>query len=233
MKLEHPIERIDLYPYPNRGDLQGRDMLMAIRFNDPDSAELAYREWRNLVAEIDKEESIGLFVAFPDNHKSDLRCLCSLPKKPKYGTVDNLQQKTAGVIAGIAKVQDHIRELCKEQGWRLIDFAEMQTEVDSYFEVLRSKGHKERSLTVQEIPNNGGYGIFSRGVSTVTAQKFDVETAKKRALEEGPTGWWTLDEIREYANDPESSRLYEQAMNDMGFRRHKTHPGQWARTKRR
>ena len=54
-----------------------------------------------------------------------------------------------------------------------------------------------------------------------------LEEAIAEALEHGDTGWWTLDELEQFVEG--KGPIFEEAMWNLGFRRHKKNPNKWAR----
>jgi len=56
---------------------------------------------------------------------------------------------------------------------------------------------------------------------------WSLDAAVKEALEHGNSGWWNLDEIEQFIGG--KGFIFETAMWDIGFRRHKKDPTKWAR----
>lgn len=93
-----------------------------------------------------------------------------------------------------------------------------------------TKQLKKRSfkglLTAPRFDVKGYPSIWLSGCPDIPHHGLPLEKAKKLAWEWGSTGWWGLDESEGYVHD--KNIIFETAMYDFGFRKHKSIKGQWA-----
>lgn len=78
----------------------------------------------------------------------------------------------------------------------------------------------------QEIKfDEDGPVIWINGSSSAR-YRWTVESALDESKKRGATGWWTVDEMEQFAQG--EGLMVEEAMWDKGFRRHKSNPLAWA-----
>ncbi|MCL5410878.1 MAG: hypothetical protein M1324_03440 [Patescibacteria group bacterium] len=128
----------------------------------------------------------------------------------------------------VTEFQQTLRDVCKERGWEVIDQASLQERLDVALSRIRSRGFSGSAFDLDQMPESAGYGVFING-SHSTIHNPSAEKARKTAIEYGSTGRWTVEEVEQFANDPENSAIFARAMNEMGFRPHKKQLGQWVK----
>jgi hypothetical protein len=109
--------------------------------------------------------------------------------------------------------------------------ATFQAELDEVVARLERRGYRRRDMRI-EARRDGflvwpGYGVPYQGWPLRHPHSLDA--ARNLALTLGLGNWLTLDELWEYADEPETSRIFEVAMWQLGFRRSRRTQGQWAR----
>lgn len=94
---------------------------------------------------------------------------------------------------------------------------------------LYAKGFKCTYLGDLRMDGDGVPEVWLNDNRPLLADRYcnNPDDAKKYALIHGDCGWWSLDELEQFAN--EGGPIFERAMWDLGYRRAKKDPTKWAR----
>ena len=92
---------------------------------------------------------------------------------------------------------------------------------------LYKRGFTCGALCTVKIDENGFYEAWLNSSKDIYRSKWSLDEATAHAIERGSTNWWTLDELEQFVEG--KGPVFEEAMWDLGFRRHKISPEKWAR----
>lgn len=223
---------IKLYSYPHRGYPRGQDLLLEIEIADKLAAYHSYNEWEKWLDAIGEQEGVKLSsLIVSDKGVTKLQCRYHLPKEPMYGIALHLKERIEQAEIGISRTQERIRSIAEMVRYELVDFATMQSRVDHAFNILRARGHLASAPEVQ-LMASGDYGIWvNNRIPSSPRPERTATSAQDLTLKYGPTCWWTVKQVEEFARDPEHSELYAIAMKNMGFRPHEKIAGKWVHDK--
>lgn len=117
-------------------------------------------------------------------------------------------------------VWEHTDEFKKE-------YEEASKRFESIRERLFSRGFGCTFLGDLRMDGDGYPEVWLNDNHNIYRNKWSLEEAMQEALKHGDTGWWNLDELEQFIDC--KGFIFEEAMYELGFRRHKTKPEKWAR----
>lgn len=166
-----------------------------------------------------------------DTDKRDGTCGCYVkePKLPFSGQRSGLN----AVIERVPIIQEALRSLAVRAGIELLDIASMQSRVDAARETLGKCGFKAHHFGRVEQMRDGEYGVWINSLLPMSrsskAPRLSVNDATAQALRCGHTGWWTPEQIEMFAETPEKSEIFHEAMKQLGLKPSEHTEGRWIR----
>lgn len=220
------VKSVVIHPYPNRRSvLRGAHTLAVMSFEGA-MAEI-YPVWREFLRPLAKDSGISVngHLSYPGNSATELEYVYHIPQS----SIGIIVEREADRKDNIAKFQQNLLTACQKKNWEIVNLSSLQERVDVASSRIHARGFNGSSSFVLDLKSeNTSYGIWINS-SRQNMHNSSQEKAQEEAILYGSHGWWTVEEIEQFANDPENSAIFARAMNEMGFRPHKKQPGQWVK----